>query len=115
MKPYIGKTFFQELPKTGCSPKDISKLVNSYMDLGEVKWEEGRISGGVYAALFDSKFTSMMTDVFARTGYTNPLHADVFPGIRKMEAEVVRMTCQLFRGDENTCGTMTSGGTESIV
>jgi sphinganine-1-phosphate aldolase len=43
------------------------------------------------------------------------MHADVFPDVRKMEAEVVRMTCNLFNGDENSCGTMTTGGTESIM
>ena len=32
-----------------------------------------------------------------------------------MEAEVVRMTGSLFHGDENMCGTMTSGGTESLI
>lgn len=38
--------------------------------------------------------------------WTNPLHADVFPDIRKMEAEVVRMCCSLFNGDSDTAGTV---------
>lgn len=32
-----------------------------------------------------------------------------------MEAEVVRMIATLFHGGSETCGTMTTGGTESIV
>ena len=36
-------------------------------------------------------------------------------GIRKMEAEVVRMTGSLFHGGPDMCGTMTSGGTESLI
>ena len=32
-----------------------------------------------------------------------------------MEAEVVRMVCDMFNGDSETCGTMSSGGTESIM
>lgn len=57
-----------------------------------------------------------MVSVFARALYANPLHPDVFPQITKMEAEVVRMCVTLFRGDPNTCcGTLTSGGTESII
>jgi sphinganine-1-phosphate aldolase len=32
-----------------------------------------------------------------------------------MEAEVVRIAAELFHGDEETCGTVTSGGTESII
>ena len=54
----------------------------------------------------------LMTDcrlcmqVYADFAWTNPLHADVFPDIRKMEAEVVRMTCNLFQGGPESCGTV---------
>lgn len=47
--------------------------------------------------------------------WSNPLHSDVFPDVRKMDAEVVRMCCNIFNGDENVCGALTSGGTESIL
>ena len=40
-----------------------------------------------------------MTSVYGLTAYTNPLNPDAFPGIRKMEAEVVRMAGNLFNGD----------------
>ena len=53
--------------------------------------------------------------VYADFMWTNPLHPDTFPEIRKMEAEVVRMTCDMFNGGPETCGTMTTGGTESIM
>ena len=53
---------------------------------------------------------------YAKTAYANPLNPDAFPGIRKMEAEVVRIACNLFHGNPDTsCGTMTSGGTESLI
>lgn len=32
-----------------------------------------------------------------------------------MEAEIIRWTLDLYKGDENTCGIVTSGGTESII
>jgi sphinganine-1-phosphate aldolase len=32
-----------------------------------------------------------------------------------MEAEIIRMVCNLYRGDENSCGIGTSGGTESNI
>jgi sphinganine-1-phosphate aldolase len=34
------------------------------------------------------------------------MHADVFPEVRKMEAEVVRMVCNMFNGGDDTCGTV---------
>jgi len=48
--------------------------------------------------------------------WTNPLHPDLFPGIKKMEAEIVSMVVKLLNGDPKIqCGTMTTGGTESIL
>ena len=44
--------------------------------------------------------------VFSLFGDTNPLHADVFPDIRTMEAEVVRCVATMFHGDADTCGTV---------
>ena len=42
--------------------------------------------------------------VYGEFAWTNPLHADVFPDVRKMEAEVVRMTCNMFHGGPDSCG-----------
>ena len=57
-----------------------------------------------------------MTNVYGMSAWSNPLHPDTFPGIRKMEAEIVRMCCDLFNGNPSTsCGCMTTGGTESII
>src|SRR6185437_5369691 len=63
----------------------------------------------------DTSLTKLMSQVFDKTAYTNPLHSDVFPGITKMEAEIVRMVCDLYNGSADTCGTLTCGGTESII
>ncbi len=43
-----------------------------------------------------------------------PIHPDVFPAVRKMEAEIVAMCLRLFNNPDGA-GTMTSGGTESII
>jgi len=45
---------------------------------------------------------------------SNPLHPDVFPAIRKMEAEIVAMTLKMYNHPDGA-GAMTSGGTESII
>jgi sphinganine-1-phosphate aldolase len=39
----------------------------------------------------------------------------VFPGIRKMESEVVRMTLELYHAPLEAAGNLTSGGTESLL
>jgi sphinganine-1-phosphate aldolase len=71
------------------------------------------VLGGIYHG--GSELLSLCTSVYGMFALSNPLHPEVFPFIRKMEAEVVRMTVNLFNGDENCCGTMTAGGTESIL
>lgn len=44
--------------------------------------------------------------IFELFSYANPLHPDVFPAVRKMEAEVVRMVCNLYNGGADSCGTV---------
>jgi glutamate/tyrosine decarboxylase-like PLP-dependent enzyme len=49
---------------------------------------------------------------------SNPLHADLWPSASKFEAEIVAMTANMLGADQaeqEICGTVTSGGTESIL
>lgn len=56
----------------------------------------------------------IIVSAFDRYSVSNPLHPDVFPAIRKMEAEIVSMCLRLYN-NPNGAGTTTSGGTESII
>lgn len=56
----------------------------------------------------------VLVAAFERYALSNPLHPDVFPSIRKMEAEIVAMCLKMYN-NPGGAGTMTSGGTESIV
>lgn len=87
--------------------------VDEHLSLGSYKWREGRVSGAVY--YYDPKLVEFVQQVYGKASYTNPLHPDIFPGVCKMEAEVIRMTANLFHGDADTCGAMTTGGTESLI
>lgn len=105
--------YIVKMPEDGWHRKDVLRKMDEYLELGHYNWEEGFVSGAVYS--FDSKVVDLMTKVYGKTAYTNPLHADIFPGICKMEAEVIRMTTHLFNGGSNSCGSITTGGTESIL
>ncbi|KAL0114158.1 hypothetical protein PUN28_011460 [Cardiocondyla obscurior] len=106
-------SFIIELPKSGLNNEEILNLVKQFVHLGDYDWKGGRVSGAVYR--HNDELAQLMGNVYAIASYTNPLHPDIFPGICKMEAEVVRIACHLFNGDEAACGTMTTGGTESIL
>lgn len=120
--PYI-----VELPKKGKSDDEILFLVDTYLKSGKIiifhfvqplfafvfnkniisgdyEWKKGKVSGAVY--FFDDRLIDLLTKVYGKASYTNPLHPDVFPGICKMEAEVVRITANLFHGGANACGTV---------
>ncbi|XP_058971919.2 sphingosine-1-phosphate lyase 1 [Pocillopora verrucosa] len=108
-----GETFHTRLPAKGMKEKDLMKEIENYTKLGEVKWEEGRVSGAIYCG--GKELTEVLTKVYSKFTWANPLHVDIFPDVRKMEAEVVQMCVNMYHGGKDACGTMTSGGTESIL
>ncbi|XP_076332013.1 sphingosine-1-phosphate lyase [Tachypleus tridentatus] len=110
---YENADFLLDLTEKSWSVDKIIELTKKYTELGNVSWKNGKVSGAVYYG--DEQLTSLVTKVYGMTTWSNPLHPDIFPGIRKMEAEVVRMSCNLFNGGPDACGTVTSGGTESIL
>ncbi|XP_047022421.1 sphingosine-1-phosphate lyase [Helicoverpa zea] len=112
-KRLAGVTVRRELPETGLDPEQVMEEVRDHVALGAYDWQNGSVSGAVYHV--SQEISKVACDAYSLTAYTNPLHADVFPGINKMEAEVVRMAINLFHGDDDCCGTVTTGGTESII
>ncbi|XP_018579185.1 sphingosine-1-phosphate lyase [Anoplophora glabripennis] len=106
-------TYITELPHAKLSKKDIIEALNTNLGLGDYDWKNGLVSGAVY--YYSPDLIDVVSEVYSKTSYTNPLHSDLFPGLCKMEAEVVRIAADLFNGNDDTCGTMTSGGTESII
>jgi sphinganine-1-phosphate aldolase len=77
------------------------------------RWEDGRVSGAVYHG--GEALIKLQTEAFGRFGVANPIHPDVFPGVRKMEAEIVSMVLNIFNAPPDAAGVTTSGGTESIL
>ncbi|SAM03489.1 hypothetical protein [Absidia glauca] len=76
-------------------------------------WKGGRVSGTIYHG--GDELTELLAEAYRMFAVANPLHPEVFPGIRRMEAESVAMVLAMYNAPSTGCGTMTSGGTESIV
>uniref|UniRef100_A0A8C7Y671 sphinganine-1-phosphate aldolase n=1 Tax=Oryzias sinensis TaxID=183150 RepID=A0A8C7Y671_9TELE len=108
-----GMTYTTKLPPKGLTQGQVMDKIKEYQTLNDVQWEKGLVSGAVYWG--DETLTKLLVKVYGDFAWSNPLHPDIFPGVRKMEAEVVRMSCSLFNGGPDSCGTVTSGGTESIL
>ncbi|XP_033637772.1 sphingosine-1-phosphate lyase 1-like [Asterias rubens] len=109
-----GVVYNTTLPDSGLSDDKLLTLIKEkYKSLETIDWQGGRLSGAVYNC--GKHHDKLMAQVYGMFVGDNLLHPDVFPGTRKMEAEVVAMCCDFFNGGSSACGTMTSGGTESIL
>ncbi|KAF3188038.1 hypothetical protein TWF106_011641 [Orbilia oligospora] len=101
------------LPKNGISADKIREELAKLADLKHTNWETGQVSGAVYHG--GKELLDLQTDCMRLFSVSNPLHPDVFPGVRKMEAEVVAMVLSMFNAPPGGAGVTTSGGTESIL
>lgn len=108
-----GLPTFCKLPEAGLFAPDVDILLKQHSEMDEADVIGGKVSGTVYG--MDPKLRDLMLRAFSRFLYSNPLHPDVFPSVRKLEAEVVAMTLSMFSGDAECGGVVTSGGTESIL
>lgn len=119
LRPYTGKLDkHYSLPNTGISREQILSEIQQMHDAEEARWKDGYVSGGIYHG--DQEHIDFLNKVYALQSQSNPLHSDLFPSATKFEAEIVSMVAHIHGKGSQTdnagvCGTVTSGGTESIL
>ncbi|KAK1639725.1 pyridoxal phosphate-dependent transferase [Colletotrichum phormii] len=106
-------TRYLTLPKEGWSEDDVRKELDTLANMDHTRWEDGFVSGAVYHG--EDELIKLQTDAFGKFTVANPIHPDIFPGVRKMEAEVVSMVLAMFNAPPGAAGATTSGGTDSIL
>jgi len=118
LKPY--KDDYQRysaIPASGRSRDEILAEMREIRDREGSRWADGFASGAVYHG--DPAHIAFMDDVYALNSQANPLHADLWPSATKYEAEIVAMVASMLHGGTDAapdvCGTVSSGGTESIL
>jgi sphinganine-1-phosphate aldolase len=77
------------LPAEGWGNDRVRTELKTLADMKHTRWEDGRVSGAVYHG--GKELGELQTEAFGLFTVSNPIHPDVFPGVRKMEAEVVAM------------------------
>lgn len=105
--------YFKSLPSKGLSDDEIFAEFDKYDELKHNNWEEGMVSGAVYHGGKD--LCHLQSLAYEKYCVSNQLHPDLFPALRKMDSEVVAMCLDLFNAPETGAGTLTSGGTESLL
>jgi len=123
VKPYRGKfDTFAEIPDQGRHPSEILNEMEAIAELEQVRWKEGYASGAVYHG--DVDHINFLNRVYAMNSQSNPLHTDLWPSSAKYESEITAMAARMLGAeptadrsdaDQQICGVVTSGGTESIL
>ncbi len=106
------KNMNRYLPAEGLSPDHILGLIDK-MQKEDIAWQKGRTWSLVYHA--GQEHDQLLKSTFGKYFSTNYLNPFAFPSLQHMEKEVVRMTASMLNGDDEVVGTMSSGGTESIL
>ena len=99
-------------PLTGKTKDEVLAIMRAARD-HDVQWQKGRAFSLVYHAGED--VDELLKEASLLFFSENGLNPTAFPSLRKFETEIVAMAASLLNGDENTVGTVTSGGTESLL
>lgn len=79
----------------------------------DTKWKDGRVFSLVYHA--GDQHSELLQKAHALYASTNLLNPMAFGSLKQMEREIIEMAAGLFHGPPSCVGTVTSGGTESIL
>jgi glutamate/tyrosine decarboxylase-like PLP-dependent enzyme len=121
-KPYKGRfKSYPSIPRKGRDKDDIFKELSVMADEENAKWKTGQVSGTFYHA--GEEHRAYLNKIFTLFSHENTIQFDLCPSMFKMESEIISMTAKMLNGDavkdhnpeDGVCGTVTSGGTESII
>jgi len=109
------------MPEQSASAEEVLDMMTSMHEKESARWRQGYVSGTVYHG--DPEHIALINQVYALHSQMNSMHTDLWPSAVKYEAEVVAMTADMLNAAEaqrlhpktKICGSVTSGGTESIL
>jgi sphinganine-1-phosphate aldolase len=111
---------YSRIPQKGRNPNEIYNELQTIAEEEDKFWETGLISGTMYHG--GKEHYAFLDRVFSLFSYVNLLQRDICPSGTKFESEIIAMVAKLLHGgavkdnnpQDEVCGTVTSGGTESI-
>jgi sphinganine-1-phosphate aldolase len=100
------------LPSNGTpAPEVLAALAE--LKASDRDWRAGRVFSLVYGA--GEEVHELLEAASALYVSENALNTDVFPSLRRIQADILSVVAGLLGGVEGTAGFTTSGGTESIL
>ena len=101
-----------ELPRHGTPAKEVLARMRSRKE-ADADWRAGKTWSLVYPA--SEEVDDLLREANELYVYENALNPFRFPSLAEMEQEICAMTRGLLNAPEGAGGTLTSGGTESIL
>lgn len=106
------------LPDKGRPRDEILAELRDLASSEDAYWQTGRCSGTMYCG--DMEHYRFMAEAFGMFSHVNILQRDMCPSATRFEGEIIAMSLDLMHGGEapaeaSPCGSVTSGGTESIL
>ena len=99
-------------PKIGTDSEKVLGRMEEFKS-GDVDWKHGRSFSLTYPVSDEHHdFLKKAHNMFFSENALNPM---AFKSLRRFEHETIRMCSDLFHGDDETVGLVTSGGTESLI
>ncbi len=110
--PYECMTQRLCIPPMGRNKEKLLEEMSEFRQ-SDADWKHGRTWSMVYYAGEEHyDFLKKAHHLYFSENGLNPM---AFKSLKRMEAEVVQMTADMLHGPDKAVGTMTSGGTESIL
>lgn len=100
------------IPERGVASGELMARLES-LKVDDADWRSGHTWSLVYHA--SDEHSDLLKQAYTQLFSENGLNPIAFPSLRRFEAEVVRMAASLLNGGPEVVGTMTSGGTESLL
>ena len=102
-----------EIPENGIPREETLRILKSDIKKDDINPLKGRAFGLSY--IESAEHVEFIKEVFTMFFSANALNPMAYPSLKRMESEVVAMTNWMLNGTRKNTGTMTSGGTESIL
>ncbi len=108
----------RKMPDAGRPRAEVLDELKDMATEEDAFWQTGRCSGTMYCG--DMPHYGYLKEAFGLYGHVNALQRDMCPSQTRFEGEIIAMTLDMLnadaaRPDAQPCGSVTSGGTESIL
>jgi sphinganine-1-phosphate aldolase len=111
---------YTRIPIQGRDQQAVYRELKDIAEEEDKKWETGMVSGTMYHG--GKEHYAFLNRVFSLYSYVNLIQRDICPSGTKFESEIIAMVAKMLHGeaaqesnpDDDVCGTVTSGGSESI-